>query len=79
MRYILIKNDGETPEYYLYLTNDIFMIAGYNITKLGDFDSSSTAIRAYLPSTWQVSASSPSTVCSFTGLSGCKDKSGNYI
>ncbi len=77
--YVLIKNDGETPEYYLYLTNDIFMIAGYNITKLGTFDSSSTAIRAYLPSTWQVSSASPSTVCSFTGLSGCKDKSGNYI
>ena len=77
--YILINNTGNEPEYYLYLTNDIFMISGYNLTKLGDFTTTSSSIRAYVESSFNLSAVSAGTVCSFTGFSDCKDINGNII
>lgn len=77
--YIVINNKVEEPEYFLYLTNDIFMIAGYNLTKLGDFSETSPAIRAYLVSTWKVNAASNGHVCGFSGFSNCQDKFGNNI
>ena len=77
--YILINNNGTNPEYYLYLTNDIFMISGYNLTKLGDFTTTSSSIRAYVESSFNLSAINANTVCSFTGFSDCVDKYGNII
>ncbi len=70
--YILVDNrDTTIPQYYLYLTNDIFMISGYNVTKFGDYNASSSTIRAYKESAFNLSASSKQKVCEFTGLGEC--------
>lgn len=69
--YILINNKKEEPEYYLYLANTLYMVSGYNMTKYGMFSSNSTTVRAYNESAFNLSASSPSVVCSFTGFDEC--------
>lgn len=69
--YILVNNKKDEPEYYLYLANTLYMVSGYNMTKYGMFTSSSTTVRAYNESAFNLSAASPSTVCSFTGFDEC--------
>lgn len=69
--YILINNKKDEPEYYLYLANTLYMVSGYNMTKYGMFSSDSTTVRAYNESAFNLSASSPSVVCSFTGFDEC--------
>lgn len=69
--YILINNKLDEPEYYLYLANTLYMVSGYNMTKYGMFSSNSTTVRAYNESAFNLSASSPNTVCSFTGFDEC--------
>lgn len=69
--YILVNNTVDTPEYYLYLTNDLYMISGYNLTKLGAFSVDSKTIRSYSESSFNLSSSSKETVCVFSGFSEC--------
>jgi hypothetical protein len=77
--YILIDNTKEEKEYYIYLTNDMFMISGYNITKYGNFSYDSTTIRAYVESAFNLSSENASKVCSFSGFSECLNKEGSTI
>ena len=69
--YILVNNTNGNKEMYLYLTNDLFMISGYNLTKLGNFDENSSTIRAYNESAFNLSSKDMSTVCSFSGFNQC--------
>lgn len=78
--YILINNkDVKEPEYYLYLTNDIYMISGYNLTKNGDYEESSSTIREYNETAFRLSAKDKKTVCSFSGVNNCVDINENPI
>ena len=73
--YILINNvNVEEPEYYLYLTNNIYMISGYNLTKNGEFKTESTTIRAYNETAFNLSSESALKVCNFSGFTNCIDK-----
>ena len=72
--YILINNTEGKAEYYLYLTDYTFMVSGYNITKLGPVLTSSKTIKAYIKDSFNLSSESPQRVCSFTGLTECKEK-----
>ena len=67
--YILIDNNKQ--EYYIYLTNELYMISGYNITKYGNPSSTSTALRTYNETSFRLSAKDESTVCHFTGFKEC--------
>lgn len=69
--YILINNTGNDPEYYLYLTNDLFMISGYNYSKLGDYTTESKTIRAYNETAFNLSSENMNKVCSFSGFTDC--------
>ena len=72
--YILINNISVTePEYYLYLTNNIYMISGYNLTKNGVFTTDSTTIRAYNETAFNLSSLNAATVCTFSGFTNCVD------
>ena len=64
---------------FLYIRNDIFMISGYNYSKLGDYDIKSTTIRSYVESAFELSAKDKYTVCSFSGYDECYDKNNNLI
>lgn len=77
--YILINNMENTPEYYIYLTNDIYMVSGYNLTKLGDYKSDSTTIRAYNTSSFNLSSENEAKVCSFSGFSECFKVNGERV
>ena len=77
--YILIDNREGKNEYYLYLTDYYFMISGYNLTKLGPILTSNTTIKTYVIDSYNLSSESASKVCSFTGLTECKEKNGNII
>lgn len=78
--YILINNvNVSEPEYYLYLTNDLFMISGYNLTKNGDYTEESTTIRAYNETAFNLSSASLNTVCTFSGFTSCVDANGILI
>ena len=77
--YILINNTIEKKEYYLYLANNLFMISGYNWTKLGKYEKDSPTIRAYTETSFNLSAASPKTVCNFSGFSECYDIENNLI
>lgn len=77
--YILVDNTSGKSEYYLYLTNDIYMISGYNMTKLGDFSIDSKTIRSYSDSAFNLSSLNPSTVCSFSGFSECFNIMGEKV
>ena len=77
--YILINNTLEESEYYLYLANNLFMISGYNWTKLGKYEKDSATIRAYTESSFNLSASSKVNVCSFSGFSECYDNQNQLI
>ena len=70
--YILKDKDNM----YLYIRNDLYMISGYNYSKLGDYDIKSTAIRSYVESAFNLSTKDKSTVCKFSGYSECYDKNG---
>ena len=72
----ILKNNNDM---FLYLKDNIFMIAGYNFTKLGDYDIKSKTIRSYVETAWNLPASSKKAVCSFSGYSECYDKEGNLI
>ncbi len=77
--YVLINKSNGSPEYFLYLTNDIYMISGYNLTKLGDVNEDSKAIRAYSQSSFNLSSENKSKVCNFSGFSGCLDINNQLI
>lgn len=77
--YILINNLEGKSEFYLYLTDYYLMISGYNITKLGPILTSNTTIKTYVVDSYNLSSESMSKVCSFSGFSDCKEKSGNSI
>lgn len=77
--YVLINNTVDNPEYYLYLTNDIYMVSGYNLTKLGDFSVSSKTIRSYSDTSFNLSSSNASSVCSFSGFQDCVNPNGEKI
>lgn len=76
--YILVNNK-ETPEYYLYINNGIFMISGYNITKNGEIKLDGNTIRTYNETAFALSSSNASTVCSFSGFDNCVDVNGKKI
>lgn len=73
--YILVNNTVSNPEYFLYLTNNIYMISGYNLTKLGYFTVDSKTIRSYSESSFNLSSANKETVCSFSGFSECAGNS----
>jgi len=77
--YILIDNTNDNMEYYLYLTDDIFMVSGYNITKLGDFDINSITVRSYNQTAFNNATSSKKKVCTFTGFNTCYDINNNLL
>lgn len=77
--YILINNIVDNPEYYIYLTNDIYMISGYNFTKLGEYSKGSKTIRMYSESSYNLSSESMSKVCSFSGFSECVTATGEKV
>ena len=77
--FILIDNTKDNKEYYIYLTNNIFMISGYNMTKYGEFSHDSTTIRAYTESAFNLSSENASKVCSFSGFNECINKEGSTI
>lgn len=69
--YVLINNKEGNHELYLYLTNDIFMISGYNYTRLGKFTEFGGTIRTYNELAFNLSSSNPENVCSFSGFDNC--------
>lgn len=77
MGYILVDNTKEEPNYYLYLTNKLYMVTGYNITKNGEINIDGKTIRQYVESAFNISGLDYSTVCKFSGFSGCFDTSEN--
>ena len=77
--FILIDNREGASEYYLYLTDNYFMISGYNITKLGAILTSNPTIKTFVIDSYNLSSESAQTVCSFTGLGECEDYSGNSL
>lgn len=77
--YIVIDNTKEESEYYLYITNKVFMISGYNITVLGDFKPSSSTIRTYNNTAFDLSSSSAKVACEFSGFNNCLNKSGELL
>ena len=77
--YILVNNKTSNPEYFIYLTNDLFMISGYNLTKNGSFTSDSSTIRAYNDTAFNLSSASKNTVCKFSGFNECYNVNGEKI
>lgn len=77
--YILINNTVDNPEYFLYLTNNIYMISGYNLTKLGDYSVDSKTIRSYSETSFNLSSLNEATVCNFSGFSECVKASGEKV
>ncbi len=77
--FILVDNTKDTKEYYIYLTNNMFMISGYNMTKYGEFSYDSTTIRAYNESAFNLSSENAKKVCSFSGFGECLNKEGSVI
>jgi hypothetical protein len=77
--FVLIDNTKEEKEYYIYLTNNVFMISGYNMTKYGEFSPESTTIRAYTESAFNLSSANARIVCSFSGFNDCINKEGSTI
>lgn len=76
--FILINNLSGNPEYYLYVHNNLFMISGYNYSKLGNFNKDSNTIRAYNNTAFNLT-NTKNKVCEFSGFSNCVDKSDNLI
>lgn len=77
--YVLINNKENKREIYLYLTNNIFMISGYNLTSLGSIDINSSTIRAYKESAFNLSSKDMHTVCSFSGFNECLTLQNNPV
>lgn len=77
--YIVIDNTNNNSEYYLYLTDNLFMVSGYNYTKLGNIDINGTTIRSYNESAFNLSAANKKTACNFSGFSSCVDINGGVI
>ena len=77
--YVLINNINSEKEVYLYVTNDIFMVSGYNMTKLGSVSLDSSTIRAYNESAFNLSSKDMSTVCSYSGFTECYDLQNNLV
>ena len=77
--FILIDNTKDNKEYYIYLTNNMFMISGYNMTKYGEFSYDSTTIRAYTESAFNLSSENAHKVCTFSGFSECINKEGSTV
>lgn len=77
--YILINNTVDNPEYYIYLTNDIYMVSGYNLTKLGNYSADSNTIRSYTETSFNLSSESKLKVCNFSGFTDCVSASGEKV
>ncbi len=77
--YILVDNTPNNPEYYIYLTNDIYMVTGYNITKFGNFKVNSNTIRSYTDTGFNLSSENMLKVCDFSGFSECVNKLGEKL
>ncbi|MCH5167791.1 MAG: hypothetical protein J1F35_07915 [Erysipelotrichales bacterium] len=77
--YILVNNTVTNPEYYIYLTNDIYMISGYNLTKLGQFNKDSKTIRTYNQSSYNLSSENMDKVCNFSGFTDCVLANGEKV
>lgn len=77
--YILVNNTADNPEYYIYLTNELYMVTGYNLTKLGAYTASSNTIRSYSVSSYNLSSENMSKVCAFSGFSECVTLSGEKV
>lgn len=75
--YILFNSDKN--EYYLYLSNGVFMISGYNITKNGEIKLDGNTIRTYNETAYKLSSENKSIVCTFSGFTNCIDSSGKKI
>lgn len=69
--YVLVDNTKDSSELYLYLTDESFMISGYNYSKYGEITETSGTIRAYKESAFNLSSSDKARVCSFSGFSEC--------
>lgn len=74
-----ILYNGEKNEYYLYLSNGVFMISGYNITKNGEIKLDGNTIRTYNETAYKLSSENKSTVCTFSGFTNCVDSNGKKI
>ncbi len=77
--YILVNNTVDNPEYFIYLTNDLYMVTGYNLTKLGDYAVDGNTIRSYASSSFNLSSENISKVCSFSGFSECLTLTGEKV
>lgn len=77
--FILVNNKGDRPEYYLYLTNNLFMVSGYNLTKYGEIKVNSSTIRAYNETAFSLSSATKQTACSFSGFNECYDSNGQKV
>ena len=69
--YVLVDNNNGKKEIYLYITNNIFMISGYNYSKYGDVKINTGTIRTYNELTYNLSSATEKTVCDFTKLNNC--------
>ena len=69
--YVLVDNNNGKKEIYLYITNNIFMISGYNYSKYGDVKINTGTIRAYNELTYNLSSANEKSVCDFTKLNNC--------
>lgn len=74
-----ILYNSEKNEYYLYLSNRVFMISGYNITKNGEIKLDGNTIRTYNETAYKLSSENKSTVCTFSGFTNCVDSNGKKI
>ena len=66
----ILKDDDNM---FVYIHNDLFMISGYNYTKLGTYDINSKTIVSYNEVAFNHSASDKQRVCSFSGYEECYD------
>lgn len=73
--YILKNKD----DMFIYLRNELYMISGYNYTKLGEYDIKSTTIRSYNTTAFDLAAKDMNTVCIFSGYQECYDKDNNRV
>ncbi len=76
--YILV-HQKEQAEYYLYITNKLYMVSGYNVTKYGMFNETSGTIRAFNETAFNVAALNAGKVCEFTGFTDCYNLKGEKV
>ena len=72
----ILKNNKDL---FIYLQDGLFMISGYNYSKLGDYNLNSKTIRSYNETAFNLSAKDKKTVCSFSLYDECYDINNNRI